>query len=228
MPQPPKRGLEYEAVLERDQTFERGDVASLRETHEVCDRASVSLARRDRRTGRFSGTVRYVHETQTMRENPNATYRQVNAAIKSLISSRGHFGAKDFSLPNVLQAKEPWSVRMHIILKPLMAAATLLAIACPAFAADGPAQEGSLWSIGTTGIMCYVAPCPWRGIAPISLDGKRGFPINREDRPEPQFTTDNAEIGSAVETAYADNRCLIVAAKRDGEWLDITRIVGDC
>lgn len=117
---------------------------------------------------------------------------------------------------------------MHTFLKPLLGASALLAIMCPAFAADGPEQEETLWSIGTTGVMCYVAPCPWRGIAPILPDGTRGFPKDREDLTEPQFTSNDAEILHAVETAYAGGRCLVVAAKLDGQRLEITRIVGDC
>lgn len=90
-------------------------------------------------------------------------------------------------------------------------------------------MEHALWGIGRTGVMCYMEPCPRRGIFPVSADGQeRGFPISRLDQPEPHFVSADPFVTQSVATAYSDGSCLVVEARRIGDGLDILRIVGQC
>ncbi|WIY52159.1 hypothetical protein O9Z70_11875 [Devosia sp. YIM 151766] len=116
--------------------------------------------------------------------------------------------------------------------KPLLFVAILAGLSAPAFSAEFQRDIDaghSFWGVGRTGVMCYMAPCPWQGIFPISADkNERGFPIARQNQPEPRFTSADPAVTRAVIAAYAKGDCLIVEGKRIGDGLDIARIIGQC
>ena len=85
----------------------------------------------------------------------------------------------------------------------------------------------TLWGIGRAGVMCYMAPCPWQGIFPISPEtGERGFPVARHG--QPQVISADPAITARVADAYSENHCLMVEARPVEDGLDIARIIGEC
>ncbi len=122
---------------------------------------------------------------------------------------------------------------MPTAIKLLFCLVTLSSLTTPAISANSlqlSAEDGyTLWGIGRTGVMCYMAPCPWRGIFPIlSETGERGFPISRHDQPQPQVISADPTITARVADAYSENHCLIVEARPVEDGLDIARIIGEC
>lgn len=121
---------------------------------------------------------------------------------------------------------------MRRVLRCFWSSAVFMSISLPSLAADLPASntgvEVSLWGIGRTGVMCYMEPCPWQGIFPISRTGERGFPLSRQNQPAPRFTSEDPKVAEAVANAYSEGGCFIVEARAVGNSLDITRIVDDC
>jgi hypothetical protein len=69
MPEPAKRRLENETVLPGHEAFECGDIARLGKAHERGRFLGIRIERRSRPACRFDGAVRYVHATQTTRDN---------------------------------------------------------------------------------------------------------------------------------------------------------------
>lgn len=101
-------------------------------------------------------------------------------------------------------------------------------IVVPALADDdtvaGPFQ------VGSTGILCVKAPCPWVGIMPLSGDTKdpRRWPLFSGERP-PELVGADAER-TRVEGAWSIEGCLIVDGvfHRSAARLEISRVVRDC
>lgn len=48
-----------------------------------------------------------------------------------------------------------------------------------------PADGEQFWGLGTTGIYCVKAPCPWRGVFRIHPDGTRDRPLSGHDLTAP-------------------------------------------
>src|SRR5690606_3328935 len=82
MPKPAKRRLKNEAVLAGDKAFEGSDIARLRQTHQFSRFRCIAIGRRCGPACRFSGAVRHVHQTQTVRDTPPPAYSPLAARIK--------------------------------------------------------------------------------------------------------------------------------------------------
>lgn len=91
-----------------------------------------------------------------------------------------------------------------------------------------PAQGETLWGLGTTGIMCYRAPCPWRGVFPVDQDGTRGRPLSRFDQRQPPPLRADDKIRARIEAAFEGEDCVLAEGHFEGETLVVRRLLGDC
>jgi hypothetical protein len=109
--------------------------------------------------------------------------------------------------------------------------AALILSACAASAQAEPLpvpSEGEgFWAIGVTGIHCYRAPCPWRGIAPIASDGSAGSPLSPADQPAPPPLRASKADRARIDAAYAQD-CLVVEGHFEGETLVVARVLAQC
>lgn len=115
-----------------------------------------------------------------------------------------------------------------------LAFAALLVIAgsgCPhpmsaRASADAPPAP-SLFRVGETGILCYMEPCPRRGIIPLGAeDAVPQRPIWSGDRP-PELRAGEAEQRRIAST-WEENGCLIVEGTFVEGVLAVRRIHGPC
>ncbi|MRX52217.1 hypothetical protein GI374_17830 [Paracoccus sp. S-4012] len=90
-----------------------------------------------------------------------------------------------------------------------------------------PAEGQQFWGLGKTGILCCMAPCPWRGVFPIEADGSAGRPLSAADQPDPPPMQTSDEDRARIEAAYEDG-CRIVEGRFEGETLVVTRVVAEC
>lgn len=109
--------------------------------------------------------------------------------------------------------------------------ATLLLLSSQTYAQNKkrllPNTVEGVWGIGSTGIMCYRPPCPWRGTfvhdpentAPRSAQAIIPL-LPRLDASE----DDRREI----ETAWKEFRCVLVKGRMQDGILKVDRIAGKC
>lgn len=89
---------------------------------------------------------------------------------------------------------------------------------------DEPARTVRL-AVGSTGILCVRAPCPWRGIADPDAQDPTRLLWSNDALPPLQASDDAAR---RIERAWDDNACLLVEGAFDGATLRVERIVGPC
>ncbi|MHA6732117.1 hypothetical protein [Devosia sp. A369] len=108
---------------------------------------------------------------------------------------------------------------------PILAAVLLLCV--PGHAAgDGAIRHGML-KVGSTGIDCYMPPCPWRGIVSGDAPGG-GFqrPLWWGEILPPLEASDND--ARRIRGAWESFDCLLVEGAFDGSMLTVRRIMGAC
>ncbi|MEO3999711.1 hypothetical protein [Mesorhizobium sp. CAU 1732] len=89
---------------------------------------------------------------------------------------------------------------------------------------DEPAKSISL-AVGSTGIFCVRAPCPWRGIADPDAQDPTRLLWSGDDLPPIHAPDDTTR---RIERAWDDHECLLVEGAFDGVTLRVERIVGPC
>lgn len=117
-------------------------------------------------------------------------------------------------------------------MKPIITSLTaLLLLTAPLRADDAPtrhptAVEG-VWGIGSTGIMCYRAPCPSRGM--FMYDPDNPGPLSPQDVMIllPRLAGSEADQRE-IEAAWAESRCVYVEGRIDDGILHVDRIAGAC
>lgn len=98
-------------------------------------------------------------------------------------------------------------------------------------AAGEPPSDTRRLSIGSTGVMCTVAPCPWRGIIDLDdTDRDQIRPLwSGETLPVLVATPDHAR---EIEAAWEDRRCLeiegAILASGEPPSVRVDRIIGAC
>ena len=114
--------------------------------------------------------------------------------------------------------------------KSILAASLLTGLAAGAKAEPLPlpAEGETFWGLGTTGIQCYRAPCPWRGVFPITPDGKRGRPLSNGDQRQPPPLDAGDGDRARIVAAFADSGCVVAEGHFEGETLVVRRLLGDC
>lgn len=112
------------------------------------------------------------------------------------------------------------------MLRPFLIALTLAPAAAPILA-DTPAETGQ-WMLGRTGILCYAEPCPWNGVRPMRADGTAGWPLSRENLPEPPSIRASDADRARIAATWAASGCLLVDGRFNGGVLVIDHILGDC
>lgn len=91
-----------------------------------------------------------------------------------------------------------------------------------------PAGGEQFWGLGSTGINCYRAPCPWRGVFRMNPDGTRDRPLSGHDMTElPLLEADKADR-TRIEGAFASGGCVVAEGHFEGETLVVARIAGEC
>lgn len=112
---------------------------------------------------------------------------------------------------------------MKLLKTLLLVSSALLA---PKAHAESPVS--GLLTVGGTGISCYMAPCPWRGIAQV--DSRQGpvssMPIWSENV-LPALIAHTSERERVTE-AWSSDECLVVDGAYDGTTLTIREIIGPC
>jgi hypothetical protein len=80
-----------------------------------------------------------------------------------------------------------------------------------------------LLNVGATGLHCYQAPCPWRG---IFFANGRGRPLWSGEA----LPAINANAGGrqAISTAWEEHACVTVEGAFDGRTLTVRRVLGNC
>ena len=101
----------------------------------------------------------------------------------------------------------------------------LLAAWLPAAGHSAP-LEGQ-FRVGTTGIYCVKAPCPWRGIVPLGADGQPGGKPLWTAQDLPTLKASKADH-RRIAAAWKDNGCLIVDGTLEGATFTVNRIDGEC
>lgn len=91
-----------------------------------------------------------------------------------------------------------------------------------------PADGEQFWGLGTTGIYCVKAPCPWRGVFRIHPDGTRDRPLSGHDLPAPPPLRAGDADRARIEDAFARSGCVVAEGHFDGETLVVLRIAGEC
>jgi len=118
------------------------------------------------------------------------------------------------------------------MLRSTLAAALILTItatqALHAEALPVPAEGEEFWGLGSTGMYCYRAPCPWRGVFRIDPDGTRDRPLSGEDMTEPPPLQASEADRARIEEAFAANGCVVAEGHFEGETLVVARLVGEC
>ena len=113
----------------------------------------------------------------------------------------------------------------------LAAALILWAGAVQAFPVEPlpvPAGGEQFWGLGSTGINCYRAPCPWRGVFRMNPDGTRDRPLSGHDMTElPLLEADKADR-TRIDGAFASGGCVVAEGHFEGETLVVARIAGEC
>lgn len=85
----------------------------------------------------------------------------------------------------------------------------------------------SLYRVGKTGIHCYQAPCPWRGIVPLDAEGNRArWPIWSGE--EPPALQGHESHRRQIATSWENDECLTVEGRFANATLQVLRIVGPC
>lgn len=113
----------------------------------------------------------------------------------------------------------------------LAAAMILAATAAQALDAEAlpvPAEGEQFWGLGSTGIHCYRAPCPWRGVFRIDPDGTRDRPLSGDDLTKPPPLQASAADRARIEGAFVTQGCVVAEGHFDGETLVVSRIAGEC
>lgn len=105
-----------------------------------------------------------------------------------------------------------------------LTAALLIGIGGPQIAA---ASQTETLAIGATGIFCYRAPCPWRGITAGEPEpGSSWRPLwQGTSLPPLEASPENA---LALARAWEDFDCLLIEGMFDGTTLTVDRIAGPC
>ncbi|MBB1492460.1 hypothetical protein H5395_13125 [Paracoccus sp. MC1854] len=91
-----------------------------------------------------------------------------------------------------------------------------------------PAEGEQFWGLGSTGILCYRPPCPWRGVFRIDPDGTGTRPLSGNDLPEPPPLEAGAGDRARIEAAFADSGCVVAEGHFRGDTLVVARIAGEC
>jgi hypothetical protein len=91
-----------------------------------------------------------------------------------------------------------------------------------------PAEGRQFWGLGATGILCYRAPCPWRGVFRIAPDGTRSRPLSGDDLPGPPPLEASAGDRARIEAAFTDPGCVVAEGHFRGGTLVVARIAGEC
>lgn len=81
--------------------------------------------------------------------------------------------------------------------------------------------------LGSTGINCVKAPCPWRGIMKLDANGK---PDGRPLWAGNELPTIKAEenVRNRIAATWKASGCLVVEGELDDDGFAVSRIVGDC
>jgi hypothetical protein len=80
-----------------------------------------------------------------------------------------------------------------------------------------------LFDVGATGLHCYQAPCPWRG---IRLANGRGRPLwSGETLPAMNAKADDRQ---SIAGAWDKHDCVTVQGAFDGRTLTVRRVLGTC
>ncbi|WP_313137941.1 hypothetical protein [Paracoccus jeotgali] len=91
-----------------------------------------------------------------------------------------------------------------------------------------PAAGEQFWGLGSTGIYCYRAPCPWRGVFRVDPDGTRDRPLSSGDLTAPPSLRASKEDRERIENAFARDGCVVAEGHFEGETLVVKRIAGEC
>ena len=94
--------------------------------------------------------------------------------------------------------------------------------------ADAEQVNLARFAVGSTGILCVRAPCPWRGIRLVSTDGAN-TPAEIDwtgDELPPVLAT--AEIRERLAQTWDDMGCLVVEGAFDRRTLAVVSILGSC
>lgn len=96
------------------------------------------------------------------------------------------------------------------------------------FASMAPAQaDATQLQVGRTGILCYMAPCPWRGIAEPAPDGADPARLLWSGDELPPMTGTPAHQRE-LSRAWREFDCLLVAGGFEGGVLRVDDILGSC
>lgn len=113
-------------------------------------------------------------------------------------------------------------------MKFLKATFLLVSSALLALKAHAESPVNGLLAVGGTGISCYMAPCPWRGITQV--ESRQGpvssMPIWSENVLPALIA--NASERARVTAAWSNYECLVVDGGYDGTTLTIHKIIGSC
>ena len=113
----------------------------------------------------------------------------------------------------------------------LAAALILAATAAQSLDAEAlpvPAEGEQFWGLGSTGLYCYRAPCPWRGVFRIDPDGASHRPLSAGDLTEPPPLQSGEADRARIEDAFAGHGCVVAEGHFEGETLVVARIAGEC
>lgn len=112
--------------------------------------------------------------------------------------------------------------------------AALLGLSAPAGAADllpvSPVEQSGAFSmlrVGDTGIMCYMEPCPWRGVVRVDPDGAPIRPSAIWSGEEPPPIAGAPADAERVRNAYAQG-CVLIEGRMADAVLEVRRVLGDC
>lgn len=113
----------------------------------------------------------------------------------------------------------------------LAAALILSAGAVQAFEVEPltvPADGEQFWGLGSTGIYCVKAPCPWCGVFRIDPDGTSDRPLSGADMGGPPPLRANEADRKRIEDAFAGHGCVVAEGRFEGDTLVVVRIAGEC
>jgi len=104
-----------------------------------------------------------------------------------------------------------------------LSSAVLFFAALLASPSEADATTSGLLNVGSTGILCYQAPCPWRGIAQADGDGK---PLWWGDE-LPEMVADAGDR-QRIAAAWEAFECVLVEGAFNGTTLSVQQVVGNC
>lgn len=102
----------------------------------------------------------------------------------------------------------------------ILISATLLALPSQA---DSGAPD--LLAVGGTGIFCYQAPCPWRGIAEPGRTERNRLLWWGDTLPEVISSTEHQQ---RIALAWDEFDCVLVEGQFDGIALTVNEVLGAC